>query len=334
MFKFELGLIIFLLILNITLVFLIEISLFGLIIIILLCFVTIILLYRIIKRKNLYQLILNHLKDISTGNLNRRIHIGDTDIYSELLLVLNQITERLQEEIIKSKEADGIRKRLLSNISHDIRTPLTSILGYLEALRDDLALDKEEREKYLNILLIKAVNLKEMIDEIFQMARLDADDFELDFQLFDLTEIIRECLIDFLPGIKQKGLDMKIDIPEEECIIYADRLSVERIIDNILKNSIEYGKDGGFIGIELSHTKKGFILSIWDKGPGIEKKEIPYVFERLYMGNKSRNKSLVGSGSGLGLAIAKKLLEEHGGKITLESIPWEKTVFQLYFPGN
>lgn len=152
------------------------------------------------------------------------------------------------------------------------------------------------------------------------------------FLVFDrYLDIVRECLIDFLPGIKQEGLDVKINIPEDECIIYADRLSIERIIENILKNSIEYGKDGDFIGVDLSPVDGDFILSIWDKGPGIEEEDIPYIFERLYMGDKSRNKSL--TGSGLGLAIAKKLLEEHGGKISLESIPGEKTVFKLYFPG-
>ncbi|MTI60213.1 MAG: HAMP domain-containing histidine kinase [Firmicutes bacterium] len=332
MFKLELSLIISLIFLNITLFFLIETTPIELAIFILLSIVFIILLYRIIKRKKIYHSILNYLRDILAGNLNRRVYIGDIGIYSEMVVILNQITEKLQEEIITSKEADEARKRLLSNISHDIRTPLTSILGYVEALRDDLALDKEEKEKYLDTLVTKAENLKRLVDEIFQMARLDADDFELNFQLLDLAEIIRECLIDFLPGIKQEGFDMKINIPEDECIIYADRLSVERIIKNILKNSIEYGKDGGFIGVELSPFEKGFILSVWDKGQGIEEKDIPYVFERLYMGEKSRNKSLVGSGSGLGLAIAKKLLEEHGGKIGLESIPGEKTVFKLYFP--
>ncbi len=331
MFKHELGLIFLSLFLNIMLLFFLETTPILLVIIILLITITVILLYRIIKREKIYLLIIDHLGDVSAGNLNRRIHIGNTGIYSELIVILNKITIKLQEEIIKSKEADKARKRLLSNISHDIRTPLTSILGYAEALRDDLALDKGEKEKYLGILINKAINLKKMIDEIFQMARLDADDFELDFQLLDLAEIVRECLIEFLPVIKQEELAMKIEIPDQVCKIYADRLSVERIIENILKNSIEHGKNGGFLGIELSSFEKGFILSIWDKGPGVEEEDIPYVFARLYMGDKSRSKSL--TGSGLGLAIAKKLLEEHGGKISLESTPGEKTTFKLFFPG-
>ncbi len=260
MYKLEIMLTIFLLVFILVLSFLIEVTPLVLLLLILSGIIAGVMLFLTIKRVKVYNSILKQGRDILQGNLNRRIHISNTDISSKLIIILNEVTEKLQKEIIKGQETEAARKRLLSNISHDIRTPLTSILGYVEALRDDLAIDQDEREKYLDILVSKAENLKILIDEIFQLARLDANDFELDFQRQDLAEIIRESLINFLPRIKQEGLKTVINLPEEDCIINADCLSVERIIENVLKNSIEYGKDGGFIGVKLSEAKGGYTL--------------------------------------------------------------------------
>lgn len=331
MFKLELVLNLFLIFLLTMLVVTLEFNLFFFLIFSLLYIISGILLYQSYMRKNILNSIYNQAQEILKGNIKHRILLKNKGRYSYLALIFNEITEKLQSQVVKNKTAEDSRKRLLSNISHDIRTPLTSILGYVEALKNDLSLDHEERNKYLNILINKSRNLKSLIDEIFQMARLDANDFELDYVIFDLAEITRECLIDFLPEIKRKNFNTEINIPDKDCLIYGDRLSVERIIKNVLKNSIQHGKDGKFIGVKLVAIKRDFILYISDKGSGIKKEDIPYIFERLYTGDKTRNRSL--AGSGLGLSIAQKLLEKHGGKISLESVEGEKTTFKLIFPG-
>ena len=319
-----------LILINLLLIFVEINNVIIVIIIILLNLLTLILFYDIRKSKKPIDYIIEQGKNILNGHLSSRILLKQKGKYSELAIIFNEITEKLQEEIITSKEAEVARKRLLANISHDIRTPLTSILGYVEALRDDLSLDRKEKEKYLKTLVKKAENLKELIDDIFLMARLDAGEFEMDFQPCDLAEITRESLIDFIPEIKKEDIKTEINIPEKSCEIYADYLSVKRLIQNIMKNSLHYGKNGGYIGVRLTSENDGYILYIEDRGSGIKKEDIPYIFERHYIGDRSRNKS--SSGTGLGLTIAKKLIERYDGSIKVESIEGEKTVFKIIFP--
>ncbi|HLV10000.1 MAG TPA: HAMP domain-containing sensor histidine kinase [Halanaerobiales bacterium] len=330
-FYMELFTIIILMVLTLVLFLVIKITSAVLAIFLILLITEGFLLYRIVKRMKKTSSILEQGEEIIGGNLKHRIHLTDAGDYSELIVLINNLADKLQKEIIKNEESREARKRLLSNISHDIRTPLTSILGYVEALRDDLALSDKEKEKYYEIMHARAENLKEIIDEIFLMARIDAGDFEMDFQAQDLAEITRCCLIDFMPVIKKEGLETELIIPEKECLIYADRLAAERIIENVIKNSIEHGINGSFIGIELSAVDKGFLLSVRDKGPGIAEEDISYIFERLYKGDKTRSHSR--SGSGLGLGIASRLIEKHRGRISVESVPGEETVFEVYFPG-
>lgn len=293
-------------------------------------FIFLLLLFLQIKQQSILEEIITQGWDIVKRGSNRKILIRSQGILAEIIILLNKILDLYQQEVIKSKLAEESRERLLTNISHDIRTPLTSILGYIEALRDDLAVNKEERDYYFKILINKSKGLKKLVDEIFQLSRLDADESDLNFCINDLAEIIRECLIEFLPVIKKEGFQLQVDIPDGEFPFYSDRLSLERVINNVIQNSLTYGKEGGFLGVKLINSGQKYVLQIQDKGQGIELEDIPYIFDRLYISEKSRKRSF--SGTGLGLAIARKLLEKHQGRIEVESIPFEKTTFTLTFP--
>lgn len=282
------------------------------------------------KVKNIKKAIDQAKRVTSENNYNTRVLIKENGEISELATVLNEIIERLQNTEENHQTSEKSRKRLLSNISHDLRTPLTSIIGYLDALKDGLATDADERHEYLEIITKKAKGLRALIDETFQMAKLDADDVPMDFQSHDLGEILRECIIEFIPQLNSNDIKLIAKIPDEKALIYCDRISMERIIDNILKNAIFYGKEGKLIGIELTSKPGKYQVSIWDKGPGIDQEDIPHVFDRLYIKDKTRNRA--SSSSGLGLAIVKKLVEKHEGRIWVESKPGEKTVFSFTIP--
>ena len=161
------------------------------------------------------------------------------------------------------------------------------------------------------------------------MAKLDSDDIPMNFTSLDLSEVVRETLIDFLPTINNEKIQLKVNLIDK-AIIYGDKLSMVRIISNLINNSLKYGKDGNLLGIELLSSDKYYTLNIYDKGKGIPKEHINYIFNRLYTGDESRRTSTYNSG--LGLSIVKKLTQLHNGEIFVESIPFEKTTFTFKIP--
>ncbi|XOK63530.1 sensor histidine kinase [Paenibacillus elgii] len=270
------------------------------------------------------------LRRATRGNTNTRLLANDDRHLDEVIFSINELIEQLAKVHVRTIRSEAARKSLLSNISHDIRTPLTSIIGYADALKDDIAASGEEKERYLDILSGKAVALKELIDEIFELAKLDADEMPLKPETLDFAEIVRESVIGFLPELKKYGIELKVNIPEEACSIVADRVSVLRIVSNLIKNAVEHGKDGKVLGIELAEAGGKYRLLVWDRGRGIAPEDLPRVFERMYRTDRARNPAA--HGSGLGLAIAKALAEKHSGTLWAESEPGVKTTFGFAIP--
>ncbi|SCW33954.1 Signal transduction histidine kinase [Paenibacillus tianmuensis] len=270
------------------------------------------------------------LRRTTQGNTNTRLLANDDRHLDEAIFSINELIEQLAKVHVRTIRSEAARKSLLSNISHDIRTPLTSIIGYADALKDDIAASTEEKERYLDILSGKAVALKELIDEIFELAKLDADEILLKPETLDFAEIVRESVIGFLPELKKYAIELKVNIPEEACFIEADRVSLLRIVSNLIKNAVEHGKDGKVLGIELMEATGKYRLLVWDRGSGISPDDLPRVFERMYRTDRARNPSA--QGSGLGLAIAKVLAEKHSGTLWAESEPGVKTTFGFSIP--
>ncbi len=264
------------------------------------------------------------------GNLNTRILTGHDRLLDEVIFSINELIEQMEKVQVQTIRSEAARKSLLSNISHDIRTPLTSMIGYVDALKDDVAATVEERRDYLEIISRKAGGLKELIDEIFLMAKLDADEIPMKAERLDLAESVRESVIEFWPEMSKLGIELSARIPDEPCPVKADRLSLQRIMGNIIKNALYYGQDGKVLGIDLIENTKEYQLHIWDRGAGIAEGDLPRIFERMYRTDRSRN--LLSGGSGLGLAIARSLVEKNGGSIWAESVPGEKTTVAFSIP--
>lgn len=292
--------------------------------------ITVILFAKKLNDRKSLKHTIKQLRRANSGNLNTRLFTNGDPLFNQLVFSINELIQQLEKVQIQSIKSQISRKRLLSSISHDIRTPLTSIIGYIDALKDNIAVSEQEKQEYFDIITKKANGLKELIEEIFNLAKLDADEIPMKEEYLDFSEAVRESLIEFLPVIQKEGMNLEVTIPETKCNILADKLSITRVINNMIKNVIQHGKKGKVIGIDMIETPHSYQLDIWDKGPGIPKADIGNVFERMYRGDQSRNQ--LNGGSGIGLAIAKTLVEKNKGEIWVESIPWIKTTFSLSFP--
>lgn len=226
-------------------------------------------------------------------------------------------------------------KKMLANISHDIKTPLTVILGYLEIMRLRASSDPENvsgvqggyGDEMLQKVEAKAKQVMELIDQFFTLAKLEAGDKKPGMDKININELCRETVLGFYEILIQKDFEVEISIPEQAVFVMGDRDAVDRILCNLLSNAIRYGSDGKYMGLFLREEDDFVCIDIVDKGKGIEKQFAASVFERLYTMEDSRSRSI--QGNGLGLTIARNLANQMGGDVTLESEPGVQTVFTV-----
>ncbi|MFL0198669.1 sensor histidine kinase [Clostridium sp. WILCCON 0269] len=275
--------------------------------------------------------ICKYIDDIFNGNLNQRIRL-QTHIkcFSKLTIKINNLIEKLQAIEKKNIISEESRKKIISNISHDLRTPLTSILGYMELILNDYDLSPDERKRYIKIAYTKGNCLYDMLEEFFQISKMDSKDFKLEIKSINICEIIRQQLVFFFNEFKRAGIEPKLNFPKDDVYVNADEKALNRILNNLISNALKHGKNSTKICINLSYTQNTVFISIWDNGLGIPKDEINYIFDRLYTIEKSRKSN--SRSSGLGLSIVKKLLESLDGTISVSSVPFKKTEFKFTLP--
>ncbi|WP_434305989.1 sensor histidine kinase [Clostridium botulinum] len=296
------------------------------ILIIIIIILSILLLNDKIKTKR----ITAKLNEILKKNSRERIKFYNLSTNKkELVREINIFLDKYQSISIDNKNYKEHHQKMISNISHDIRTPLTALMGYVDLLSDN-SITKEKKEEYISIIRERGTALKDLMEEFFQMAKLECNDVEITIEKFNISEVVRKNIITFMNEINERNITPEINIGDEEIFALGDKNYMSRIITNLISNSLKYGYEGKVIGIDLKEDNKWVTLSIWDKGKGIDKNELPYIFDRLYTGEKSRNRSF--QGSGLGLSIVKNMAQHMNGSITAQSIPYEKTIFTVKIP--
>ncbi|AWZ48958.1 sensor histidine kinase [Clostridiaceae bacterium 14S0207] len=290
----------------------------------------IIVILLLLNEKIKTKIITKRLKNIIKEDSRERVKSCNlsTD-KKELVKQINKFLDKYHEVSIDNKNFKEQHQKMISNISHDIRTPLTALMGYVDLLSDNLN-SKEKYEEYLEIIKERGNVLKELMEEFFQMAKLECDDKEIIIERFNISEVVRQNIITFMNEINKKNIIPQINIGDEEIFVLGNKKGTNRIITNLISNSLKYGYEGNIIGIDLIKDSNWVEISIWDRGKGINKNEIPYIFDRLYTVEKSRNRKF--QGSGLGLSIVKSLVENMNGDIKVESIPYEKTIFTVRLP--
>ncbi|RHA00363.1 sensor histidine kinase [Dorea formicigenerans] len=270
------------------------------------------------------QKISEKLKEITDTNSSERVMVFTEN--KELMELAAQIN-RLLENHLKVK-ADYCRseiasKKMLSNISHDIKTPMTVILGYLEIMR----INGTSTDEMLGKIEQKAENVMELINQFFTLAKLESGDMDIELSRIDVCEVCRESILDFYGILTNKNFQVDIDIPETSVYVHGNKEAIQRILFNLISNVIRYGADGKYLGISLRTDKNAVFIDVIDKGKGIDKNFAASVFDRLFTMEDSRNRNI--QGNGLGLTISKNLALQLGGDIILDSTPNIKTVFSV-----
>lgn len=264
------------------------------------------------------------LKEITDTDSGERIMVftGNKELM-ELAAQINQMLENHRKVNVDYDRSKNAYKKMLSNVSHDIKTPMTVVLGYLEIMRihgtgtDEMLRKTEE----------KANGVMELIDQFFTLAKIESGDMDTERSKLDICEICRENILDFYEILTNNEFQVVVHVPEVPLYALGNKNALKRILTNLISNVIRYGADGKYFGLYARSDERFVYIDIIDKGKGIDKLFADSVFERLFTMEDSRNRSI--QGNGLGLTIAKDLALQLGGDITLESVPYEKTIFTV-----
>ena len=286
------------------------------------------------------------LDDIKKGNGNRKILSKDNDNFSEIIYKINEIVYLYEEKLTEFRKKENANNQLLTSLSHDIRTPLTSIIGYTDAIKKELLKDglndkydlqnaiennntlenNKIIENYIDIVREKSYSLKEYLDNVFDWFKLNSNEFYLDLKDTEITELSRNIIKSWIVIFEEKDIDFDIEIEEKEIICNLDQNAYARVINNIIQNAVEHSKTKK-IQISIKESNRKIFITIKDFGVGIEPSDLEHIFDRLYKCDKARNKV----GSGLGLYITKELVEKMNGCIDVKSEVGEGTEFEITF---
>lgn len=259
---------------------------------------------------------------LETGSDEKVMVFTDNPVLMELGGQINRLLIDRQKIRADFKREEISSKKMLANISHDIKTPLTVILGYLEIMRLNHA-DNEMLKK----VETKANQVMNLINQFFTLAKLESGDTNINLGKVNINEICRENVLEFYDILLQKDFDVDLFIPETAIFVQGEKEALQRILYNLLSNVIRYGSDGKYLGVFLRQDKGNVYIDVVDKGKGIEQEFASNVFDRLYTMEDSRNREI--QGNGLGLTIAKNLAKQLEGDIFLNSIPNVKTTFTV-----
>lgn len=279
------------------------------------------------RSRNLHY-ICDKLQCITSDNTNEKLLVvtDDQELIS-LLIEINRLLDYNKNTFINYQKTKIAMKKMLSNLSHDLKTPLTVVLGYIETINMDGNMQSEERKTLLLKVYNKAKELLDLIQKFFYLSRLESGDHMIPLYRVHINEVCKKNILAFYDISAANGIEVYIDIPEVNIYVLGNDEALDRVLNNLLSNAIKYGSDGKIIGLSLRGDGTYAYIDIWDKGVGINESYRDMVFERMYTLEDSTNKSY--PGSGLGLTITKRLMEGMEGDIHLDSKPFEKTVFTM-----
>lgn len=247
------------------------------------------------------------------------------DEIGQLTRHFNVMSTRIHEQVSQIQEIDQKRKSLISNISHDLRTPMTMIQGYAETLHDDIVLSDTDRKKYTEIILRRSRYMNQLLQKLLEIAQLDSHKDQTRLQWTDVSELLRRIAADYVQLSENRGIELDIQISESPIHARIDPYLIERAVRNLIDNAIQYGESGNYVKIAFEIKEDQLEISIQDRGPGIMPEQQAVIFERFYRGADGRG----GEGLGIGLSIVKEIASAHQGSVRIRSIPHEETTFTL-----
>ncbi|MCX7571834.1 sensor histidine kinase [Tumebacillus sp. DT12] len=279
------------------------------------------------RSSNLEQ-IHNKLHEIIVEGTSEKLLVFTEDrALIPVLIEINHLLEHNQQRAANYLKMEQSMRKMISNISHDLKTPLTVVLGYLETINLDPDMNVEERMVLLSKVYTKANEVLELIRQFFDLARLESGDRPIPLSRIHMNDICGKNMLAFYDTLTGKGFDVAIEIPDKPLLAWGNEEALDRVLSNLIANAIQHGGEGMAVGFTLRCDDEFVYMDVWDRGKGIDELHQDRVFERMYTLEDSRNKSY--QGSGLGLTITKRLVEAQEGTINIHSKPYEKTVFTV-----
>ncbi len=275
--------------------------------------------------------IMSSVQAFATGNYSRRIELGGTDEVALLAHTVDSMANTIEENIHRLEDADRHRRELVANISHDLRSPLASIRGHLETILmkvDDLS--QAEILQYIETGIAGTERLNRLVEDLFELSKLDANQVSLDPEAFSLGDLVQDVVQQFGPRAEQAGVAVIAEFPEDPSLAFGDIGLVERAISNLVDNAIKYTPGGGEVRVVPRWDGENIQVKVIDTGKGIPEDELPFIFDRFYRVDKSRNQA--DGSSGLGLAITKKIVELHNSTLSVTSRLNSGTTFSFWLP--
>lgn len=284
----------------------------------------------------------------SKNKLEREIRYPITSVngdeVEQLGLQFNNMADRLDEQIQKLKSNDNQRRELIANVSHDLRTPLATLQSYIETLGMKISASEEERKQYLDVAFAQSKRLSTLVDELFELAKLDSCESIVYAEPFSLGELMHDVGQKFKLRAEEKNIILSVRCDNASTWVHADIGMMQRVLENLIENALRHTPAGGKISLGFTSEGEQVLIRVADNGSGIPEDELKHIFDRFYRVDKSRTNQhamdqtndnvvsitkLVGQSSGLGLAITKKIIELHGSKIKVQSVVNKGTVFSF-----
>ena len=273
----------------------------------------------LIRRRDALTCVIEGLDELACGNLAHRVTSGSNET-AELTVAVNRLAESLQAARSDALRREEAHSQLISNLSHDLRTPITSIAGYVDALQRGIG---EDPARHLDIIAMKSAELTRLADDLFYLTRLDAGDLRLSLAPVDVSEVARRCLLGFEHELRSRGIDVVVEIPDATCGVVADEAALGRVIGNFVANSLKHARSMSRLGVAVARIGDGCAVTVWDDGEGFP----AGVAELLERGTSVGP----GGGAGLGLSIAHDLSTRMGATLSVSSVAGERTSVTILF---
>lgn len=256
-------------------------------------------------------------KKIAEGNLSTRIPVDGRDELADLALTFNKMASQLEEASERRKQLDALRKELIAWIGHDLQTPLASVSAVIQALADGMVEDPKMEARYYATAKKNISALSGLIDDMFQMAQIDAGGLDLNYEYVSIRDLISDTIESFSEIVKRKEINLTGRVAPEIGLVPIDPQRINRVLNNLVDNAVRHTPEKGTVEVCANKTDQGLIVEVIDSGMGIPDEDLPFIFDLFYRGEVSRHSTK--AGTGLGLAIAKGIIEAHSGTIGVES---------------
>ena len=266
---------------------------------------------------------------MADGDFSHRIDVRYQDEFSCIADSINRMADTVETMKKKEEEAEETKNELITNVAHDLRTPLTSIIGYIDIVNNMPDLTEAQRSEYLKITWEKARKLEKLINELFSFTKISYGGMPMHMEKIDLIKLLEQEVDELYPTFKDNELECVLETDTDSCMVMADGEQLVRVFDNLLGNAVKYGRYGKMIRVRTVTEQSQIRIQVVNYGSVIPAENLPFLFEKFYKVDTSRQPS--SEGTGLGLAIAKSIVESHGGSIFVKS-SFDGTVFEVILP--